>query len=76
MAYGLLGTAGTTQTTVAVLRDGVLVGSLTFAAGVTEAELDMGDVTFGEDAGFPLLSISITSPGTGAANLLVEVVVV
>jgi hypothetical protein len=73
--YGELKTAGSTTTTVAVKirRDGSwsTLGTLTFAAGVTETET--GIVIEPVRANIDKLQASITAAGTGAQGLVVQV---
>lgn len=68
----LLGTAGTTTTTVKVYRNGIIITTLTMAAGITSTSVNIAEA-FG--AGFDLLTVGITGAGAGAADLTVLVYV-
>lgn len=65
-----LGTAGSTTTTIEVRRDGVAVGAVQLASGVTETKFPLG-ARFGSDQ--ERLTVAVTTVGTGARNLTVQV---
>ena len=70
--YATLTTAGSTTTTVRVYQNGVQLGAdLTFAAGVTTAEVDLGATPCYRNV--DLFQARIVTVGTGAEGLDVQV---
>lgn len=65
-----LGTAGSTSTTVQIKRDGVVVRTITLAAGVTVARA-VPQVPLGADQ--EALTVTVSAAGTGARDLTVQV---
>lgn len=66
-----LGTAGSTSTTVELLKNGVSVGSVTVAAGATYANGPIANVPYAARTDAYALSVPVA--GTGAANLAGEI---
>lgn len=65
-----LGTAGTSNTVITLNKNGVAFGTVTLGPGVTFTTQTFNEL-FNADSDY--LTVSITTAGSGAANLMVEV---